>query len=130
MLSGEVDLLASDLPNALQHIRSGKVRALAVTGTSRSAVLPDVPTVQEEGVAGYEALGWLGIMAPAGTPSEIVNLLNKHINQIMHTDEVRARFAEQGVELPDMTVEEFAEFLVRREREWAEVIRRAGLSLD
>lgn len=130
VLSGEVQLLASDLPSALQHIQSGKVRALAVTGAKRSAVLPNVPTVQEEGVKGYEVLGWLGIMAPGGTPAEIVNMLNGEINKIMQSPDVQKRFAEQGVDIPSMSVTEFKEFLVQRKADWEKVIRTGNISLD
>jgi tripartite-type tricarboxylate transporter receptor subunit TctC len=130
VLSGEVQLLASDLPSALQYIQSGKVRALAVTGTERSPVLPTVPTVQEEGVKGYETLGWLGIMAPAGTPKEIVTLLNTEINKILQTRDVQQRFAEQGVDIPVRSIEEFDQFLAQRKADWGKVIKAGKISLD
>ncbi|MDB5822130.1 MAG: h16 [Herminiimonas sp.] len=130
VLSGEVELLASDVPSALQYIQSGKVRALAVTGAKRLAVLPNVPTVQEEGVKDYDVVGWLGIMAPSDTPPEIVNLLNSEINKIMQSPDVQKRFAEQGVDTPVGDPAAFKQFLTQKKAEWEKVIRAGKISLD
>lgn len=129
-LSGEVDLLASDLPGALPYIQSGKLRVLAITGPKRVAVLPDVPTVQEEGIKDYEALGWLGIMAPTGTPPEVVNLLNSAINKVLEKPSTNSRFGERGVDVVIAGPDAFKEFLAKNKAGWQKVIKSANISLQ
>jgi tripartite-type tricarboxylate transporter receptor subunit TctC len=130
VLSGEADLLASDLPGALPFIQSGKLQVLAITGSRRVAMLPDVPTIEEQGVKDYEAVGWLGIMAPAGTPANIVSLLNAEINKAMRKPAVTKRFSDQGVDIVVGDPATFKQFLNRNKAGWEKVIKAANISLD
>jgi tripartite-type tricarboxylate transporter receptor subunit TctC len=130
VLSGEVNLLVSDLQGALPHIKAGTLRAIATTGPKRSLVMPDVPTVAELGLTDYEAVGWLGIMAPAGTPSEVVKKLNAEINRGLSTPEAIARFAEYGVDVAPGTPEDFGAFIQRSRKRWSNVITTGGISVS
>lgn len=130
VLSGETDLLASDLQGALQHIETGKLKALAVTGVKRISVLPDVPTVRELGVKDYQAIGWLGIMAPTGTPANIVSTLNSEINKILQNPEVVKRYTAQGVDVFAGDPDAFKKFLNENKAAWEIVIRTAKITLD
>jgi tripartite-type tricarboxylate transporter receptor subunit TctC len=96
VLGGQVDLMFDAIPTMTEHIRSGKVKALATTGKARSAILPDVPTMAEAGVPGYEATIWLGLMAPKGTPAAVVARLNAEIGRITGNAEVRKRLGRPG----------------------------------
>ncbi|HTP83195.1 MAG TPA: tripartite tricarboxylate transporter substrate binding protein [Alphaproteobacteria bacterium] len=122
VMAGEVQVLASDVPTALPNIEAGKLKALAATGSKRFPVLPDVPTLAEKEVPGYEAVGWLGIMAPAGTPREIVLRLNAEINRILTRPDIVARYQKDGGELVPGTPEDFAAFLARNRERWVKVI--------
>jgi tripartite-type tricarboxylate transporter receptor subunit TctC len=130
VLSGEVEILASDVPTALQHIQAGKLRALAATGSKRFPVLPDVPTVAETAVPDYEAAGWLGIMAPTGTPREIVMLLNAEINRALSKPDVVERYVSQGSEIATGTPEEFGKFLARNRERWKTVIATGNIRAE
>jgi tripartite-type tricarboxylate transporter receptor subunit TctC len=130
VLSNEVGLLVSDASGVLGHIRSGRLRAVAVTGTQRLAVLPDVPTVAESGVSGFEAVGWLGVMAPAGTPPDVVARLNSEINRGLQKPEVAERLSNQGVDLALGRPEDFAAFVRRNRAHWAKVVAAARIELD
>jgi tripartite-type tricarboxylate transporter receptor subunit TctC len=122
VMAGEVQVLASDVPTALPNIQAGKLRALAATGTKRFPVLPDVPTLAEKEIPGYEAIGWLGIMAPTGTPRDIVLRLNAEINRILTKPDMVARYEKDGGELVPGTPEEFAAFMKRNRERWVKVI--------
>lgn len=127
ILANEVDTLALDSTGAIGQIRAGKMRALAATGARRLAALPEVPTVSELGLPGYEAVGWLGVMAPAGTPREVVAKLNAEINRAVTRPETAARFAAQGVEAPGGSPEDFGAFIQRQRAGWASVIRTGNI---
>lgn len=129
LLANEVGVLVSDLPNVLQHIRAGKLRALAVTGTKRMTVLPDLPTLAEAGVRDYVAEGWLGIMVPAGTPRPIVTLLNAEINRALQTPAMTERYSTQGVELTPWTADAFAAYIKTSRARWSQVIARGNIRL-
>jgi tripartite-type tricarboxylate transporter receptor subunit TctC len=130
VLSSETQLLASDLQGALPYLQAGKLKVLAVTGAKRVAVLPDVPTVQEMGVKDYQAVGWLGLMAPAGTPSKIVSLLNAQVNKAMHKPGAVQRYTEQGVDIFVGDPGAFKKFLNENKANWEKVIKAANISLD
>jgi tripartite-type tricarboxylate transporter receptor subunit TctC len=130
VLSNEVELLVSDASGVLEHIHSGRLRAVAVTGTQRLAVLPDVPTVAESGVSGFEAVGWLGVMAPAGTPPEVVARLNSEINRSLQKADVAKRLSKQGVDLALGRPEDFASFVRRNRAHWAKVVAAARIELE
>ena len=127
LIAGRVSLMFENMPGAVGQIKAGKLRVLAQTGLSRSAALPDVPTVAESGVAGYESLSWSGIALPAGAPREVVARLNREINAILAQPEMRQKLAEQGAEAIGGSPESFAQH-VRRERDkWSGVVRDAGI---
>jgi tripartite-type tricarboxylate transporter receptor subunit TctC len=129
LLANEIGVLVSDVPNVLQHIRAGKLRGLAVTGTKRLAILPDLPALAEAGVRDYVAEGWLGIMAPAGTPRQVVTQLNAEINRGLQTPAMTERYSGQGVELTAWTPDAFAAYIQSSKSRWAQVISRGNIRL-
>ena len=130
VVAARVSMIFDNMPSALPFIKAGKLRALAVTGLKRSPALPDLPTVVEAGVKGYESLSWSGIAVPAGTPRESVHRLNREIGAIIGTAEMRARFAELGAESAGGPPESFAEH-VRREREkWGRLVRERNITVN
>ncbi|VCU70911.1 Tripartite tricarboxylate transporter family receptor [Pigmentiphaga humi] len=130
VMSGESDLLISDLQGALSYVKSGKLNALAVTGVKRLDVLPDVPTAQEQGIKQYEAVGWLGVMAPRGTPPEIIARLNAEINKAMGKPDTAKRYVEQGSETFNGGPDAFQRFLDDNRKGWEQVIRAANIRVD
>ena len=133
LLAGQVQVLFTGVPPLLPHIRAGKLRALAVSSTRRLALLPDVPTVAESGVpgtAGFEADQWYGLVAPAGTPADIVALLNRHVNAALGSDEVRTRLAAEGAEATPATPQAFGQLIAREIPRWARVIQAARITVD
>jgi tripartite-type tricarboxylate transporter receptor subunit TctC len=111
-------------------IDAGEVRALATTGLQRSSVMPNVPTMNEAGVPGYEATIWLGIMAPTGTPKEIVDRLNAEIERIIDQPAIRDAWAQQGAVPMTMTPDQFGAFLKQDIEKWAKVIKTAGIDIQ
>jgi len=130
LISGQVDVMFDNVPNVIQHVRAGKMKALAVTTKQRSALAPDVPTLDEAGVQGYELSVWFGILAPAGTPRDIVQRLNAEITKILNSAEVKDRILKQGVEVQTSTPEQFDAFVKSEVARWAKVIRDAGIKAD
>jgi tripartite-type tricarboxylate transporter receptor subunit TctC len=130
ILGGQVDMMFDAITTMAPHVRAGSVRALATTGAKRSAVLPDVPTVAEAGVPGYEATIWLGLMAPAGTPQPVVDKLNAEIAKIVQRPAVKAQWSEQGAEPMVMTPAAFDAFLRKDIEKWAEVVKVSGAKVD
>ena len=127
LIAARVSLMFENMPGAVPHIRAGKVRALAQTGVKRTGALPEVPTVAEAGVAGYESLSWSGIALPAGAPRDVVARLNREINTILAQPDMRQKLAEQGADAVGGSPDAFAEH-VRRERDkWGGVVRSAGI---
>jgi tripartite-type tricarboxylate transporter receptor subunit TctC len=127
LIAGRVDTAYLTIPPTLQLIRNGKVRALAVTGPKRSPSMPDVPTVAESGLSGYEAVLWQAIYAPAGTPPAIVGRLNKEVNALLREDGVIAALAKVGVEAEPSTQDELAQRIAAEIKKWREVIVAAGI---
>lgn len=127
LVSGQVQMLTGDLNTLMPHVSSGKMRAIAVTGARRSALLPDMPTIAEAGVPGYEASGWFGFLAPAATPPDIVRRLNGAIVNALQSDDLRKRLAALGGEVAGGTPEQFGEHLRRELDKWGRVIRTLGL---
>jgi tripartite-type tricarboxylate transporter receptor subunit TctC len=130
LISGQVHLMMESQNSITPHAKAGRVRGLAVTGATRSAALPDLPTVAEAGVPGYEASTWNGIVAPAGVPKTIVTTLNAEINKALDTPTVRQRFAAIGAEPTITTPDQFREFIRRENAKWAQVIKRSGARID
>ena len=127
LLAGRVPLMTSTMPPALPHIKSGKVRVLAVTSAKRSPALPDVPTAAESGVPGYEAIAWQGLVAPAGTPRPVVARINSEFVKVLKQPDITAKLAEQGYETVASTPEWFAQYIKSEVVKWTRVIKAAGL---
>jgi tripartite-type tricarboxylate transporter receptor subunit TctC len=130
VMSGQVEMMTDAITTMATIAKSGRVRALATTGKKRSAILPDVPTVSEAGVPGYEAPIWLGMMAPRGTPKPVIDRLNAEIVKITARADVKKAWGEQGAEPMAMTPGEFEKYLNDDIAKWAKVIRSAGIKVD
>jgi tripartite-type tricarboxylate transporter receptor subunit TctC len=130
VLGGQVPLGVVDVPSAIAHVRAGKMRALAVTSKRRIAAAPEVPTFEEAGVPGYEAIGWFGTVAPANTPAAIVNRLNREIAAALQDKEIRERAIAAGTEPLTNTPQEFAALIREETVKWAQVIRTANIKLQ
>lgn len=127
LMSGEVQMVFSSVPSALAQIKAGKIRALGVSIAKRSSVLPDVPTISESGVPGFDAASWYGVFAPAGTPKNVVGMLGKEIVRIMSVPDMRERFATDGFEPAGSGPAEFSGFLRQELVKWAKAVEMAGL---
>ncbi len=130
LIAGHVQLMFESLNSIAPHARSGKVRALAVSGPRRSPGFPDLPTIAEAGVAGYEATTWSGVIAPARVPRPIVDTLNAAVNKAIASPLFKARFGEIGDEPAGGTPEEFAETIRKDSAKWADVVKRSGAKID
>jgi tripartite-type tricarboxylate transporter receptor subunit TctC len=126
LLPGRVQLLFDNLPGSIEHIKAGRLRALGVTAAKRSDALPDVPTIGET-VPGYEVSVWNGIVAPKGTPSEVIDTLNRAVNAVLAEPRLKARFAELGGAPMPMTPDEFGRLEAAETEKWAKVIRAANI---
>ena len=130
LISGRVSLSFPTLPSALPHIRSGKLKALAVTGLHRWNSLPDVPTIDEAGLKGYDASSWYAVLAPAGTPVEFVNIMQQAIAKSLQAPEVQKRLALEGLEPSGVSPEEFGKLLQSEVTKWAGVVKASGAKLE
>ena len=130
LIGGQVQLMMESLNSIAPHAKSGRVRSIAVSGLKRSEALPDVPTIAESGVPGYEASTWNGIVGPAGMPQSVVTKLNSEINKALASAPVRERFAAIGAEPSQTTPEQFGELIRREHAKWGEVVRRSGAKID
>jgi tripartite-type tricarboxylate transporter receptor subunit TctC len=130
ILGNQVDMMFDAITTMAPYARAGRVKALASSGKTRSPVTPDVPTLSEAGVPGYEATIWLGLMAPAGTPRPILEKLNVEINQIVNAPEVKEAWAKQGAVPMAMTLEQFDKFLREDILKWARVVQISGAKAD
>ena len=130
VLGGHVQMMIDAITTTAPTVQAGQVRALGTTGSKRSSVLPDVPTISEAGLPGYEATIWLGIMAPAGTPKPIVDKLNAEINKVLSKPDVKEAWAKQGAEPLVMTPAEFDTYLRGDIDKWAKVIQTAGIKVQ
>ncbi len=131
VLAGEVSLLFGTMADVVEHVRAGKLRALAVTSARRIPILPDVPTMVEAGVPGYEATAWFGMLAPAGTPPDIVNKLNAEVNRVLKMPDVLARISQQGsAEIVGGSPEQFGDFIRAEVAKWAQVVKETGVKAE
>lgn len=130
LIGGQIDVMFDNVPNVLQHVRAGRMKALAVSGATRSTLAPDVPTVAESGVPGYDVSVWFGVLAPAGTPHNIVQRLNSEIRRIIATPEVTDRFLKLGVEPRTGSPEQFGTLIKAEVSRWSDVIKTAGIKAD
>ena len=128
LLGGQVGLMFDNIPNVIQHVKAGKLKALAVTSPKRSPHAPDVPTVAEAGVPGYEVSVWFGIAAPGGTPPAIVEQLNAEIVKTLNLQETREKFNAQGVDVVASSAAAFAAHLKEQSALWAKVVKDAGVT--
>jgi len=130
LMGGNVTMLFDNAPSSIGFVQQGKLRALAVTSRQRLPGLPNVPTLDEAGVKGYESLSWSGVVAPAATPKGIVLKLNRAIDQILKSDEVRTRLVQLGVEPVGGTPEDFARQIQTEHDKWGKVIQTANIKLN
>ena len=130
LISGQVHVVVSNLLSSLPHVRSGRLRAIAVTSLQRHSALPDVPTVDASGLAGFEAVNWYGWLAPAATPLAIVQKLNAEIGSVVRQPEVQQQFARDGAEPAWSTPAQFGERIVREVARWRKIVAAAGLQVQ
>jgi tripartite-type tricarboxylate transporter receptor subunit TctC len=130
LIGGTMDLMFDNLPSAMPHIKAGKLKALAVTTAQRSAALPDVPTIAEAGVKGFEASSWFGLLAPAGTPADIVNRIQQEAAKALGTPELKERLLAQGAIPSGMKPSEFAAYIAAETAKWAQVVKASGAKVD
>jgi tripartite-type tricarboxylate transporter receptor subunit TctC len=130
LIAGQIDVMFDNTPNVIGHVRAGRMKALAVTTAQRSPLAPEIPTLAEAGVPGYEQTAWFGVLAPAGTPREIITRLNTEIVKVLNAPDVKERFGKQGVEVRTSTPEQFSTFLRSEVDRWGKVIREAGIKAD
>ena len=130
LLGGEIDMMVAQIPSSRQLHVGGKVRALAISGAKRSPALPDVPTMIESGLPGFEATSWYSVVAPAGTPTPIIDKLNAEIVKALNTPEMRQRLADDGAEVESSTPAELARFVHAEIAKWAKAVKDSGAKVD
>lgn len=130
LIAGQVQLMFDNLPTSLPHIQAGKLRALAVTSPTRSPSLPSVPTMIEAGVPGFEAGSWFGILAPAGTPKDVVALLDRDIQRSLATPEMLRKLTERGFQPATKGPDAFAQYIGQEIRKWDRIVKQSGATAD
>jgi tripartite-type tricarboxylate transporter receptor subunit TctC len=130
LLGGQVQMMIAPSQAVVPHVKAGRLRALGVTSGKRSVIMPDLPTISEAGVPGYEAYGWFGLMAPAATPAEIVAKLNVEINRVLQLPEVKERLLELGAEPANTSPEQFGQFIRTDNAKWAKLIKEQGIVIE
>ena len=130
LLGGQVNMMFINMPTGIAHVRSGKVKILAVSSKKRVAQLPDVPTVEEAGVKGFVTYAWSGLFAPAGTPRDVVLRLNQEVVKLLKLPSIREQLAGQGAEAVGDTPDEFAHFMRDEVAQWAHMVRTSGAKVD
>jgi tripartite-type tricarboxylate transporter receptor subunit TctC len=130
LLGGHVQLMIAPPQAVMPQVKAGSLRALAVTGHTRMPTVPELPTISEAGVPGYESVGWFGLVAPAGAPAEVVTKLNAEVNRILQLPDVRERLLELGAEPARTTPQEFLEFIRRDNAKWAKLIKEKGIVIE
>jgi len=130
VMGGQADIMFNTMLSSMPYVKDGKLRALAVTSVARSPAAPDVPTVAESGLDGYEATAWNGLMAPAGTPDAVVQKLNAALQKVLGRPDLQKQFAQQGFDADWMTPAEYGQFLDDEIRKWAEVVKVSGATVN
>jgi tripartite-type tricarboxylate transporter receptor subunit TctC len=130
LVSGEVSLCFATMPSAINYVRAGRLRGIAVTTAQRSPSTPDLPTIAETGVAGYEAGSWYGLSAPSGTPREIVSRLHAETMKVMVLPDIKERLFNAGFEVVTSTPDQFAEFTRNEIQKWGKIVKAAGLKIE
>ena len=129
-IGGRTNMVFFTVPAVLPQVRGGKLRAIGITSAERSAAAPDIPTIAEQGFPGYEASAWFGLLAPAGTPADIVTRINAEIGRAMNTPSMRENLAKQGADVITATPAAFTEFLRNDFDKWGRVVKASGATLD
>ncbi len=130
VLGGQVDMMFDAISTIVSHVHAGKLKGLATTGKQRSAVTPEIPTVAEAGVPGYEATIWLGLMAPAGTPRPILERLSAEVNKVINAADVKENWGKQGAVPMGMTPDAFGKFVREDVTKWAKLVKDTGMKVD
>lgn len=130
LMGGQVQFMAESIPQAASYHKQGKVRALAVTSKERNPALPEVPTVIESGIKGFEVVGFYGFLAPAGTPKDVVNKLSDAFGQVLQMPDVRNRMVSQGADPAFLGADDFAKFLAAEMPRWADAVKKSGAKMD
>ncbi len=130
LIAGQVDLMFDNLPSSIEQVRGGNLRAIAVTSAKRSAALPDVPTIAESGLPGFDASSWFAIFAPAKTPPEIVQKLNAEVLKALADPELQKRFADIGGEIRPYKPDELGAFVKAEIEKWAKVVKTSGAKIE
>ena len=130
LLGGQVPMLFDPIPTSLTHVRSGRIKVLAITSAKRSAVMPDVPTIAESGLPGFEAVAWFGLYAPAATSTDVVSKLNADVNRVLQLPEVKEKFAALGADSAPMTTDQFAVHLRAEIAKFAKAIKDSGAKAE
>jgi len=130
LMGGQVQFMAESIPQAASYHKQGKVRALAVTSKERNPALPEVPTVIESGIPGFEVVGFYGFLAPAGTPKDVVNKLRDAFGQVLQMPDVKSRMVSQGADPAFLGADDFAKFLAAEMPRWADAVKKSGAKLD
>jgi tripartite-type tricarboxylate transporter receptor subunit TctC len=130
LIGGQIDLMFDNTPNVLPQVRAGKLKAIAVSSKNRSSLAPEVPTVDEAGVPGYDVTVWFGILTVAGTPREVVQRLNTEMVKIITSPEVKERFRKSGIDVVASSSEQFSDFLKSEVARWAKVVQDANIKAD
>ncbi|MEO7133302.1 MAG: tripartite tricarboxylate transporter substrate binding protein [Vicinamibacterales bacterium] len=130
LIGGQVQIMFDNLPSALPQIKAGKLRAVAVTSTKRAPALPDLPTIAESGIPGFEASSWFGILAPAGTSRDIVQRINAEANKALQAAEMKDKLLAQGAEAAGNSPEYFADYIRSETTKWAKVVKDSGAKVD
>jgi len=127
LIGGQVQIMFDNLPSALPQIKGGRLRAIAVTSLKRAPVLPDIPTINESGLPGFEASSWFGVLAPAGTPAAIVARINTEVNKWLQSADAREKLLGQGAEAAGGSPEQFGNFIRAESEKWAKVVKFSGV---
>ena len=130
LIAGQTHVMFAAFPEAAPHVRSGRLKPLAISSTRRSALMPDLPTVAESGIRGYEAIGWQGLLAPASTPRPVVQKIHDTLAAALNQPEVRERIRGMGIDLSGAGPEEFGRFIGGEVAKWAKVVKASGASID
>ena len=130
LVAGNIQLMIATMAVAVGPIKGGRLRPLGVTSNTRFELMPQIPTIAEAGVPGYEAVFWFGTFVPAGTPRDIVARLNKEIRNVLQVAEVRARLLESGLVATGGTVEDFAVFVPAESKKWAKLVQEKGIKAE
>ena len=130
LIGGQVQAMFDNVPNVIQHVKAGRLRALAITTPKRSASMPDIPTVDEAGVPGYQVAVWFGVVAPAATPKDVVARLNAEINRVISLPDVKERFSQSGIEIVGGSPDVFDRQIREQVTTWGKVVKEANIRAD